>query len=185
MRYHLALIITLVVFPPAVTYAQAASSPAICRIEAGATFDIASYRYSGLVSPFLGGTARVLTVSRYLDNGSVTLDGGVGVQAGTLRNLLGTGDVSSTLIPVEGVQRTTVMFSDRYGIFLALRFGTVIHLEPGWSPTFGFSIAAEVGNRIKLLPWLALDLSASAAHISPRGMDVSVLTSHIGLTTLP
>lgn len=185
MRYHLALVFALTVFPSAMVCAQAAASPPVYRVEAGATFDIASYRYSGLVSPFLGGTARVLAVSRYFDKGNIALDGGAGIQAGALRNLLGTGDVASTLVPVEGIQRTAVMFNDLYGVFFALRFGTVIHLEPGWRPTFGFSIAAEVGNRIKLLPWLALDLSASAMHISPRGVDVSVLASHIGLTTLP
>jgi hypothetical protein len=176
------LVILLVVLPPTLLCSQAL--PAIDRIEVGATFHIASYRYSGLVSPFLGGSARALAVWRYVDTGRIAVDGGLGAQTGAFSNLLGSGDVASTLVPMEAVQRTTVMFNGRYGISFALRLGTVAHLEPGWAPTLGFSIAAEVGNRIQLLPWLALDLTASAMHISPRGVDVSVLASHIGVTML-
>jgi len=178
------LLVALSVLAATGVGAQTASPLAPDRIEAGASFDIASYRSSGLVSPFLGGSASVVAVSRYFDADGLAVDGGAGVRTGALWNVLGPGDVAATLVPVEGVQRTTMMFNDRYGITFALRFGTVIHFEPGWSPVFGFSIAAEVGNRIQLLPWLALDVSASAMHITPRGVDVSVLSSHIGLTTL-
>ena len=185
MRYRSTLAVALAVLATAGLGAQTSSPPAPDRLEAGATFDIASYRHSGLVSPFLGGSASVLAVTRYAESGDVAVDGAAGVRTGVLANVLGPGDVAATLVPIEGVQRTAIMFGDRYGITFALRFGTVVHFEPGWQPVFGFSMAAHIGNRIVLLPWLALDLGASAMHVTPRGIDVSVLASHIGLTTLP
>lgn len=185
MRYRFVLVIAVALLAGTGAAAQSHNGLAPDRIEAGATFDIASYRYSGLVSPFLGGSANVLAVSRYVDSNGVTVDGGVGVRTGALSNVLGSGDVAATLVPVEALQRTAVMFGDRYGVTFALRFGTVVHFEPGFEPVFGFSIAAEIGNRIRLLPWLALDLAASAMHVTPRGVDVSILASHIGLTALP
>ncbi|MFW6292894.1 MAG: hypothetical protein ACOC7V_11290 [Spirochaetota bacterium] len=185
MRYRSILLIVLAILAGTSAGAESTARLAADRIEAGASLDIASYRHSGLVSPFLGGSASVLAVGRHVESGEIAVDGGVGVRVGALSNLLGAGDVASTVVPLEGVQRTAVMFGDRYGITFELRFGTVVHFEPGWQPVFGFSMAAQIGNRIVLLPWLALDLGASAMHVTPRGVDVSVLASHIGLTTLP
>ncbi len=148
-------------------------------------FDAASYRYAGVVGPYLGGSVRALRTVRYWDAPGIAIDGSVGAGAALLANVLGPGDLAARIVPVQGEQRTTIMLGDRYGIWLSLRFGTLIHFEPGWTPVFAFAISAELGNRLQLLPWLAVDLSASATHATPRGIDVSMIASHVGLSVRP
>jgi len=68
------LVVALSVLAATGVGAQTASPLAPDRIEAGASFDRASYCSSGLASPFLGESASVAAVSRYLDADGLAVD---------------------------------------------------------------------------------------------------------------
>lgn len=151
------------------------------KLEAGAHLAMDSYRYGGLVSPFLGTIVETAWTTTYLHEGDVAIDGAVGLRTGYLHNLLGSGDVGAALVPLEVQQQTTVRFRDRYALSLALGSGTLVHLEPGRDPVWGFAISAGLGNRLRILPWLDLSLAVSLTHATPRGVDVTIVSSRVGL----
>ena len=145
------------------------------------TLEIASYRYAGLVAPFLGPSVRVGWQTSYARWTDAKLAGTVSLRSGYLQNLLGTGGASLVLIPIEVEQRTTARFGDRYELFVTLGSGVMLHVEPENATVPGFAVTAGAGNSIRVLPWMDLLLAIWTTHTTPRGVDVHVTGSSVGL----